>query len=145
MERLDRQKKIFEQFNNSQLGGHNEHLKKLHKIKSLNHWNSMSIIIRKWIQSCHTCQTPKYPNNKKIGKLKLLQQPEGPWSSVTLDFITDFPVFDGHDSVLAIVDWPKKSAVFITCTKKINDSKLAELLIKGIIFFIWNSKGNYIR
>lgn len=79
----------------------------------------MSMMIRRWIQSCHTFQISKNLTSKKLGKLELLQKPEGPWSSVTLDFFTDLLILNGYDSFLAIVDRLTKSAVLFHAPRKL--------------------------
>jgi hypothetical protein len=50
----------------------------------------------------------------------LFPTPDGPWQSVSLDFVTDLPVCCGHGSILVVVDRCTKLAIFSACTKTIS-------------------------
>ena len=45
--------------------------------------------------------------------------PEGPWKSISLDFIMDLPPSKGFDSILTVVDRFTEMAHFIPCMKVI--------------------------
>ncbi len=59
--------------------------------------------------------------------------PETPWSSISLDFVTDLPPSDGFDSILVVVDRLTKMAHFISCKKSINAEETAELVLINIV------------
>jgi hypothetical protein len=62
----------------------------------------------------------------------LLPVPKGPWSSLSMDFITDFPRVNGKDSIFVVVDRLTKMAHFIPCTKTITGEETTKLFLDNI-------------
>ena len=58
--------------------------------------------------------------------------PEGPWKSISLDFITDLPSSKGFDAILTVVDRYTKMAHFLPCTKTISSQETANLILREI-------------
>jgi len=68
-------------------------------------WPRMSKDVCKYVQSCDLCQRMKDGNLPPYGLLQPLQIPEQPWSSISMDFISQLPrTSRGHDSITVFVD-----------------------------------------
>ena len=67
------------------------------------YWPKMDADIRNFVASC-SCQFSKSPTGPPAGLLQPLPPPEGRWSSLTMDFITELPPSDGFDTILTVVD-----------------------------------------
>ena len=60
-----------------------------------------------------------------------------PWIDISVDFITDLPLSNGHDSILAIVDRFSKEVEFIPCNKIVTALETAKLYL----FHVWKNHG----
>jgi hypothetical protein len=60
------------------------------------------------------------PHHRLFGLLQPLPTPDGPWKSISLDFITDLPPSEGFGAILTVVDRFTKMTHFIPCTKTTN-------------------------
>ena len=70
-------------------------------------WPDLRIYIEDYIRTCDICCRSKIPRHHPYGLLQPLPIPEGPWKSISLDFITDLPSSKGFDAILIVVDrWP---------------------------------------
>ncbi|MBW0565145.1 hypothetical protein O181_104860 [Austropuccinia psidii MF-1] len=71
-------------------------------------------------------------HQKKFGLLKPLQIPSGPWNSLTMEFITQFPLSHNFDSILVVVDRFSKMEIFIPTYGTITALDLAQLFISNV-------------
>jgi hypothetical protein len=69
----------------------------------------------------------KTTNVLPAGLLQLLEVPEGPWKSVSANFITSLAPSHGFDSILVVVDRFSKEVAFTPTTKTITSKGTAEL------------------
>ncbi len=69
-----------------------------------------------YVKTCLTCQQNRTLNKKQAGLLQPLPIPEGPWESVSMDFMVSLPPSRGFDAIMVVVDRFSKMAHFI-CTK----------------------------
>ena len=67
------------------------------------------------------------------GLLNPLLIPAKPWSSVSLDWITDLPPSNYYDAILVVVDRLTKQAIFIATTKSMSAPDVASLFIQHVI------------
>ena len=67
-------------------------------------WPSLSSDIKKYVRSCDICCLSKTSRYKPYGFLNPLEISERPWSSISMDFITNLPDSDGFTCILVIVD-----------------------------------------
>src|SRR5690606_36560730 len=51
--------------------------------------------VKKYVTSCDICQRNKTSRHKPFGLFQSLPTPEHPWSSISMDFITQLPESDG--------------------------------------------------
>ena len=84
------------------------------------YWPGMDDDIEAYVKSCYVCQMDKPERAREAGLLQPLPNPERPWASISMDFISGFPKVQDMASVLVVVDRFTKYAIFIptpaTCT-----------------------------
>ncbi|MBW0492931.1 hypothetical protein O181_032646 [Austropuccinia psidii MF-1] len=93
----------------------------------------MTQFIKDYVSSCQQWSRNNNIHHKKFGFLKPLPIPNGPWISLSLDFITQLPLSSSFDSILVIVDRFSKMEVFIPTMSSITSLDLAHLFIKNIL------------
>ena len=59
--------------------------------------------------------------------------PTRPWSSVSLDWITDLPPNHYHDAILVVVDRLTKMDVFMPTTKSMSAAVVAALFLREVV------------
>lgn len=69
---------------------------------------------------------------------------ERPWESVTMDFITSLPMFDGYGKIGVVVDRFSKYDTFMTSTSKCTTKKAARLLFNKMLKN-WGLRRHIIR
>ncbi|MBW0480052.1 hypothetical protein O181_019767 [Austropuccinia psidii MF-1] len=92
----------------------------------------MPQFIKDYVSSCQQCSRNKNIHHKKFGIPKPLPIPNGPWISLSMDFITQLPLSNSFDSILVIVDIFSKMEVFIPTMSSITSLDLAHASIKNI-------------
>ncbi|MBW0464692.1 hypothetical protein O181_004407 [Austropuccinia psidii MF-1] len=116
----------------SPLDGHPGQEKTLKLIKRDFHWAGMNQFIKYYVSSCQQFSRNKNINHKKFGFLKPLQIPSGPWNSLSMNFITQFPLSNDFDSILVVVDRFSKMEIFIPTYGTINALDLAQIFINHV-------------
>ena len=67
-------------------------------------WPGLTSFVTDYVRTCDSCQVHKSANTKPPGLLMPLPTPEGPWDSVSMDFIPGLPMTpSGHDCILVFV------------------------------------------
>ncbi|KAI0990873.1 hypothetical protein K3495_g17314, partial [Podosphaera aphanis] len=91
--------------------------------------------IHNYVAGCQLCARNKPKTHKKHGKLSPLPIPEGRWSRVAMDFITDLPkTKDGNTAILTCIDAATKRGRFIPCKLAgLTAEKTAILIRKNVI------------
>ncbi|MBW0512353.1 hypothetical protein O181_052068 [Austropuccinia psidii MF-1] len=120
---------ILQKRHDSPLAGHPGQEKTLKLIKRDFYWAGMNKFIKDYVTSCHQCSRNKNIYHKKFGLLKPLQIPSGPWNSLSMDFITQFPFSNSFDSILVVVERFSKMAIFIPTWGTITSLDLAQIFI----------------
>jgi hypothetical protein len=69
------------------------------------------------VKTCLTSQQNRTLNKKQTSLLQPLPIIEGPWESVSMDFMVSFPPSRGFDAIMVVVDRFSKMAHFVL-TKK---------------------------
>jgi hypothetical protein len=70
--------------------GHPGQWKTLELITQEYYWPGMTEFVKAYIKEYATCQTTKIQPPVKV-PLKPTEIPEGPWETITMNFITDLP------------------------------------------------------
>lgn len=91
--------------------------------------------IREYVASCQLCLRNKNKTHKPYGKLDPLPVPEGRWTRVALDFITDLPkTRNGNTAILTCIDEATKRGRFIACKLTgLSAEKAANLFRQNVI------------
>ncbi len=66
-----------------------------------------------YVKTCLTCQQNRVVNKKQAGLLRPLPIPEGPWESVSMDFMVSLPPSRGFGAIMVVVDRFSKMAHFM--------------------------------
>ncbi|MBW0505928.1 hypothetical protein O181_045643 [Austropuccinia psidii MF-1] len=120
---------ILQKHHDSPLAGHPGQEKTLKLIKRDLSWDGMNQIIKDYVSSCQQFSRNKNIHHKNFVLLKPLQIPSGPWNSLSMDFITQFPLSSNFDSILVVVDRFSKMAIFIPTYSSITAFDLAQIFI----------------
>ena len=96
------------------LAGHFSHKRTLELIQHQYYWPGMVKDTHSYVTSCDMCQCIKVMWHKPHGELQSLPLPKGVFVEITMDFITDLPLYTQHghtyDSILIVVNWYTKLA-----------------------------------
>ena len=88
--------------------------------------------VKEHLQHCLSCSRNKPSCSKPTGLLLPLKVPDAPWSSISVDFITDLPLSNGFDSIMVVVDRFTKWAEFFPCMKTINVQEASRIFLREI-------------
>ena len=88
--------------------------------------------VKEFVLSCDICSRSKNPRHRPYGLLQPLPIPHRPWSSVSMDFITDLPPSNSFDSIFVVVDRLTKMAHFIPCKKTSSSEDTARLFLDNV-------------
>jgi len=77
------------------------------------YWPSLKDSAEEYVKTCLTCQQNRTLNKKQASLLQPLLIPEGPWESVSMDFMVSLPPSRGVDAIIVVVDRFSKMAHFI--------------------------------
>ena len=123
---------ILQTCHDSALAGHFGVMKTIELISRNYWWPSLRKSVASFVQSCDTCARAKTPRHLPYGLLHPLPVPEGPWKSISIDFITDLPSSQDHNAILVVVDRFSKMAHFIPCSSSITSEITSTLFIREI-------------
>ncbi|MBW0524461.1 hypothetical protein O181_064176 [Austropuccinia psidii MF-1] len=123
---------ILQKSHDSPVAGHPGQEKTLKLIKREVYWSCMNQFIKVYLSSCQKCSRNKNIHSKKFGLLKTLSIPSGPWNSLSMDFITQWPLSTNLDPILVVVDRFPKNAIFIPPDGTITALDLAQNFISHI-------------
>jgi len=73
------------------------------------------------------CQRMKNRTEEMVGKLKLSEVPEKPWTHLTVDFVMKLLVVAGKDVILVVCDRLSKMMHFMATTEETLAEGLARL------------------
>ena len=88
--------------------------------------------VKEFVLSCDICSRSKTPRHRPYGLLQPLRIPRRPWSSVSMDFITDLPLSNSFDSIFVVVDPLIKMAHFVSCKKASLSEDTARLFLDNV-------------
>ena len=64
--------------------------------------------------------------------MRPLPIPDGPWKSISIDFITDLPSSQDYDAILTVVDRFTKMAHFLPCRKTFSSQETTNLVMREV-------------
>ena len=100
------------------------------------YWKSSTADVRKFVDSCHLCQTKKTSPSKQFGKNHPLPVPTKPWEWVSMDFLINLPSSMYNDqkynNLFIVVCMLSKQAHLIPTTTTVKAEGVAKLYFDQI-------------
>ena len=121
--------KILQQYHDSPLAGHYGVARTQALVSQHYKWPGLAAVVESYVRSCDTCARNKVVRHAPFGLLFPLPIPPRPWSSVSLDWITNLPPSQYHDAILVIVDLLTEQTIPIPTTKSMPASDVAALFL----------------
>ncbi|SNX82233.1 uncharacterized protein MEPE_00939 [Melanopsichium pennsylvanicum] len=119
--------------------GHPGRKTTLHLMRQRFYWPTMVQDTDSYVASCAACRRAKHPRHKPHGYLLPSVPPDRPWSTITMDHITDLPpsLANGttYNSILVVVDRLTKFVVFIPANKTDTAETLAYQLQRYVFSY----------
>jgi hypothetical protein len=118
------------------LAGHFGQKKTLALVQRKYYWPELASDTQAYVRGCDVCQRVKARRHRMAGEMQALPLPERPFSSITLDFITDLPPSidedskEAFDALLVIVCRYTKVAKFVPYQKTLDAPGFARLFGK---------------
>lgn len=119
--------KILEKYHDTITAGHPGRAKTKELITRDYWWPKMMEQIHKYVDGCRKCQQTKIFPQKPQGELNPNAIPTHPFHTITVDFVTDLPQSQGHDSIMNVVCRHSKRLYSIACNKAIDSKGTARL------------------
>ena len=125
---------LVKSLHNSPTGGHEGFFQTLHCMQKDYWWPGMSTFLCKFISGCATCQVAKVNTHPTTPGLSPLAVKHSlPFSSISVDLITELPDSHGYDSVMVMVDHGlTKGVIYCPCTKNIDSEGVAQLFFTHV-------------
>jgi hypothetical protein len=73
-------------------------------LKKSYYWPNFKNDAEEYVKTCLICEQNRTFNKKQAGLLRPLPILEGPWESVSMDFIVSLPPSKGFDAIMVVVD-----------------------------------------
>lgn len=103
------------------------------RVKQLFHWQGMKEDIENFVKQCAVCQQAKHELCKSPSMLQPLPIPEGPWHSISTDFIEVLPKSEGYSSILVVVDRFTKVSHFIPLKHPFTAARVAKAFLHNVV------------
>ena len=124
---------LLESHHDSRIAGHFGFEKTYDSLHRHFYWPAMTKTIRKFIESCTTCQRNKPRNHLPYGTLQPLPTPTHRWEQVSMDLIINLPkTKTGHDAIVVFVDRLSKMAHFVPTKTAITAPQLAQIFFDHV-------------
>ena len=110
--------------------GHPGLFKTTHIVRQSYWWPGLTVFVKNYITGCAQCQQMKINTHPTKPPLNpIAADPNSlPFQAVSMDFITDLPESQGHDSIMVVVDHDaSKGIILIPCNKTIDAITTAKL------------------
>ena len=126
----DLREKVMYESHSPPYAGHRGILATTQAIETYFFWTGMRQDIQDYVTKCIVCQKVKYDRGKAPGLLQILPIPDGPWQSISMDFIFGLPKsIQGNTGIWMIVDRFSKQAHFLPVKKTIKAKHMANLFM----------------
>ena len=94
-------------------------------------WPGISNTVHQYVEGCATCQSTKNNTHSTMVLLQPMEIPNRPFRTITMDFITDLPKFNGYDLLHMVTNRFTKTAVITPCLKSIDLDRMAKILLEN--------------
>ena len=122
-------------FHDHETAGHPGELETYNSAKMHFWWPGMHTFVKRYVQGCGICQQFKINRNLShpiyypIEGSKTIQ----PFAQCSMDMITDLPLSNRYNSILAMVDHGlKKGVILILCNQSLTADQCAKLLLDNV-------------
>jgi hypothetical protein len=96
------------------------------------YWPKLRQEVNKYIRSCTACAIAK-STTKKHGLYTRLPTPDGPWESISMDYMSGLlSTKRGNDCVFVVVDCFSKMTILVACKKGITAEATAKLFFERV-------------
>jgi len=126
------QQKILEACHSSALGGHSGFPATYTRMKQLFAWTGMKSAVRKFVQTCLTCQQAKPDCARLLGLLQPLPVPSSAWQIVSLDFVEGLPRSKHGNCILVVIDSFTKYGHFLPLSHPFTAARVAQLFLNQV-------------
>jgi Reverse transcriptase (RNA-dependent DNA polymerase)/RNase H-like domain found in reverse transcriptase/Integrase zinc binding domain/Chromo (CHRromatin Organisation MOdifier) domain/Integrase core domain len=123
---------ILKSCHDSKVSGHLGQAKTLEIVSRNYFWPRMRQYINEYVQTCDTCARNKTPRHTPHGQLHPLPIPAGPWQSVSMDYIVELPLSNGHNAIYVCVDRLTKMAHFCPTNSNVTAEQTAQLYLQHV-------------
>jgi transposase InsO family protein len=124
---------ILKSCHDAALVGHQGVSKTLELIQRRLCWLGLRRDVEIYVRGCATCQRTKPSRQRPQGFLQSLEISDGPWTSISMDFVEELPASNGYNSILVVVDRLTKYATFIPTTTKLSTAGLVDLIVDNVV------------
>ena len=126
--------KILHECHDSPTAGHLGTDKTIDLVKRKFYWRGMYRDIRKYVETCLSCQSNKSSSQVPAGLLKTLPIPPHNWHTIGMDLITQLPrTKSNHDAIVVFTDHKSKQSHFIPTVTEVSAPLLADIYIDKVI------------
>ena len=127
-------KLILEEIHQGLGGGHMGYKKTLEKAARHFYWEKMPITVKKFVDSCDTCQRIKSSTQKPYGLLSPIPPPTDKFQTYSMDFIGPLPITKkGYNAILVIVNTFTKATALEPINLTFGAKEIAKIFFKRII------------
>ncbi|ESK83653.1 pro-pol protein [Moniliophthora roreri MCA 2997] len=129
------QREIVRTIHKGQLFGHPGQFGMVDLVQRDYWWPGMVKFIKSFMDGCATCQQMKINMHPTRTGIQLIEGTLNVtlFQIITMDLVTDLPLSDGFNTIMVMVDHSSsKEAIFIPCTKKLDATQVAELLLRNV-------------
>ena len=87
---------------------------------------------KRFIKGYHTCQIIKQPTQRPAGNAQMMQVPERPWRSISMDVLGRFPPSKGFEHTVVVVDRFSSLLRLVLMKKKYTTRDIVDALISKV-------------
>ncbi|KAH0613238.1 uncharacterized protein H6S33_009618 [Morchella sextelata] len=124
--------RLLKEYHDKPSAGHPGRAKTLELLNREYYWPQMRKYIDQYVRNCNVCARSKALRNAPYGVLRPMPIPDGPWTDVSMNFVTDLPESDGYNAILVVVDRLTKMRHLISTTKEADSREVARLYIDNV-------------
>ncbi|KAJ0894123.1 putative nucleotidyltransferase, Ribonuclease H [Helianthus annuus] len=124
---------VMKECHDSKWAGHPGIKRTLALIGGTFYWPRMADDVEAYVHTCLVCQQDKIEQRHPGGLLEPLPIPNGPWESISMDFITCLPKSEGSGSIIVVVDRFSKYGTFIPAPADVTAAETARLFFKHVV------------
>ena len=95
-------------------------------------WRGQWEETKKFVEGCHTCQIIKQLTQRPAGNAQIMQVPERPWRSISMDVLGPFLPSKGFEHALVVVDRFSSLVKLVPMKKKYTIRDIVDPLISKV-------------